>query len=98
LRIGGWAFFPKLCAVQLQAADWFAYEVYKHMDNRVVAGVRREIRKSAWDLLRPSVDIAHYWNMERINKWLVDATAGGLIKVLEDREAMLRTRGREDLM
>jgi hypothetical protein len=98
LRIGGWSFLYKPCAIQLQAADWFAYEVYKHMDNRVVAGIRRDIRKSAWDLFRPGIDQIQYWDRARINDWVLKATADGAIRIFEEREAYLRSQGREDLI
>ena len=106
LRINGWSFGSKYDdskrriqgIVQLQSADWFAYEIYKHMDNRVVDGARRPIRKSALDLFRPNVDVLHYWDSERLNKWVADMTVEGLIKVLEEREQALISAGFRNLI
>ena len=50
-RLGGWSFGCKrdevskggihyLAVVPLQAADFLAYEIYRHMDNRIVEGVK----------------------------------------------------------
>jgi hypothetical protein len=51
-RMGGWSFEHKTDreirgvqykgVVQLQAADFLAYEMYRHMDNRVVQGIKRK--------------------------------------------------------
>lgn len=46
-NFGSWSFAPKRDLVQLQAADLWAYETFKQMDNRVVDGVKRKVRKSA---------------------------------------------------
>jgi hypothetical protein len=51
--------------VQLQAADLLAYESFKHMDNRIVGGVKRDMRKSLYDLLRQSGGTPHYSNYWR---------------------------------
>ena len=96
LRIGGWSFLPKENVKQLQAADWFAYELYKQMDNRIVNGPKRPIRKSALDLFRPGIDKAHYWDKQRLQKW--GEKAPRLIRMLEDREKALLSIGRKDLI
>ena len=96
LRLGGWSFVKKDKLKPLQCADWFAYELYKHMDNRVVAGPRKPIRKSALDLFRLGTDSAHYWDKQRLENWL--GKAPRLIKMLDDRERALRSIGREDLI
>jgi hypothetical protein len=106
VRINGWSFVPKYhdpkCGtkgtIQLQSADWFAYEVYKHMDNRIVAGVRKPVRKSASDLFRPGIDVAQYWDVARINRWVATMIEGGFIKHLEDREQVLIAAGHGDLI
>jgi hypothetical protein len=51
-RMAGWSFESKKDEVikdvrypgviQLQAADFLAYEMYRHMDNRVVEGIKRD--------------------------------------------------------
>src|SRR6266849_3215573 len=59
-RIGGWCFPTKAEAVELQAADFLAYEVYKHMANRIVPDEPiHAIRESAKHLFRPGIDKAH---------------------------------------
>jgi len=68
------------------------------MDNRVVDGARRPIRKSALDLFRPNVDVLHYWDSERLNKWVADMTVEGLIKVLEEHEQALISAGFRNLI
>lgn len=96
LRIGGWSFQSKENLQQLQSADWFAYELYKQMDNRIVKGPRRAIRKSAWDLFRPEIDNAHYWDKTRLQKWV--EKSGPVIKMFEEREKALLSIGRKDLI
>lgn len=51
-RMAGWSFESKKdevvrgvlhpAAIPLQAADFLAYEMYRHMDNRVVEGIKRD--------------------------------------------------------
>jgi hypothetical protein len=94
-KIGGWSFQSKESVVQLQSADWFAYEVYKHVENRIVDGPKRPIRKSALDLMRPW-EKPHFWDRNRLAKWVTDAAP--LIENLKTRETMLRSIGREDLI
>ncbi len=94
-RIGGWSFQSKECVIQLQSADWFAYEIYKHVENRIVDGPKRPIRKSALDLMRPR-EKPHFWDRDRLAKWI--AKAASLVDQLECREAALRSIGREDLI
>jgi len=64
-RIAGWTFTDKKSVLPLQAADALAYEAAKEMENGVVDGRKRPIRKSAQDLVRPRDDL-QYWNYERI--------------------------------
>ncbi len=95
-RIGSWRFVSKHDAVELQSADFFAYEVRKHVVNRIVdASPRRPIRKSALDLFRPS-DQAHYWDKARFRRWVEKSVP--FISILEERERTLRNLGRPDLI
>jgi len=64
-HLEGWSFADKRNVVQLQAADLLAYESFKHMDNRIVGGVKRDMRKSLYDLLRQSGGTPHYSNYWR---------------------------------
>jgi|GEM_PF-675821 uncharacterized protein DUF3800 len=97
-RVASWTFSPKESACQLQAADFYAYESYKEIDNRtIVGGVRkRDIRKSALALFRRSQDHRFYSEKEHLRRWVNDS--GDIIKGFEDRERMLRDAGREDLI
>jgi Protein of unknown function (DUF3800) len=96
-RIGSWKFSTKAEALQLQAADILAYEIYKHMDNRIVArSAKRPIRRSAFDLFRLQTDKAHYWDAARFRKWL-ERTAP-LVAQVEERERRLLAAGRKDLV
>ena len=92
VKIGGWSFQPKESVIQLQSADRFAYEIYKHVENRIVDGPE-PIRKSALDLMRPW-EKPHFWDRNRLAKWVADAAP--LVEQLERREAALRSIGRED--
>lgn len=96
-RIEDWRFVTKAGASQLQAADFFAYEVYKHVTNRIVAGSSspRPTRKSALDLFRRG-DQAHYWDKVRLARWVEKAAPW--IAMLEQRERHLRAIGRPDLI
>jgi Protein of unknown function (DUF3800) len=94
-KIGGWSFQPKESVIQLQSADWFAYEIYKHVENRIVDGPKRPIRKSALDLMR-RWEKPHFWDRNRLARWVADAAP--LVDQLERREAALRSIGRNDLI
>ncbi len=94
-RIGGWSFQSKESVVQLQSADWFAYELYKHVENRIVDGPKLPIRKSAIDLMR-RWEKPHFWDRKRLAKWVTDAAP--MIEALKNREALLRSIGRADLI
>ena len=94
LRVASWTFALKQCVCQLQSADFYAYEAYKEMDNRVVAGHKRDIRKSALDLFRPT-DQRYYSDKNHLQRWVDDQR--DIMKILEDRERRLREAGREDL-
>lgn len=95
-RIGGWAFLSKDSALELQAADFLAYEVHKHVVNRIVASpARRPIRRSALDLIRRG-DQVHYWDAARFRRWV--ESAARFISILEDRERNLRALGRANLI
>lgn len=96
LRIAGSSFQCKKYVTQLQAADWFAYEVYKHMDNRVVEGPKRPVRRSARHLFRPSIDEVHYWDGDRLRAWIARNIA--TVEQLKERERNLRSIGRKDLI
>jgi hypothetical protein len=72
-RIANWDFAPKKgpgSVIQLQAADFLAYETYKYIDNQVVAGIRRKFRTSAQQLLDER-DRVMYWGDDQIMRWLV---------------------------
>jgi hypothetical protein len=56
-------FAKKQDLVQLQAADLWAYETFKQMDNRIVDGVKRKVRKSAEDLIN-CPHASNYWRKE----------------------------------
>ncbi|HVN89174.1 MAG TPA: DUF3800 domain-containing protein [Candidatus Binataceae bacterium] len=72
-RIGRWAFADKKKTLPLQAADAFAYELAKEMENALeryskalpIEPRRRSVRKSAEDLIRETDDI-QYWNRPRL--------------------------------
>jgi hypothetical protein len=73
-KLDGWSFEDKRSVVQLQAADLLAYETFKHMENQIVDGVKRRMRKSLYDLLRQSGGTPHhsnYWNTHNLTE-LVD--------------------------
>lgn len=70
-RLGGWDFADKREVVQLQAADVIAYETWKQMENRIIAGERRPMRKSLFNLLRQSKGTPHisnYFNEENLSE------------------------------
>jgi hypothetical protein len=72
-RIASFTFGVKKgpCAiVQLQTADFMAFEAYKRIEN-YLAGSPRQPRKSFIDLLRPHHDFVMLWTEESIGGWLV---------------------------
>jgi hypothetical protein len=96
-RIGSWKFATKPEAVQLQAADFLAYELYKQMDNRIVGGIAKQpIRRSAFDMFRLETDKAHYWDAARLRKWLKNAAP--FVAQVKERERRLLAVGRRDLV
>jgi hypothetical protein len=90
LLLGSWSFAEKQYVIQLQPADVLAYETYKHMLNRVVDGVKRDIRKSVRHLIRPT-DEGHYWDADRLLSWIVRSQS--LIEKLNERERVLKAAG-----
>lgn len=94
-RIGSWTFSPKAGFLELQPADFYAYESYKHMDNRIVGLPRFPSRQSAKDLVR-RIDVAHYWDGTRLKKWLKNASP--VVAIFEERERVLFGAGRKDLI
>lgn len=71
-RIANWSFVPKvgpLAAVQLQSADFIAFEAYKAIEN-YLTGSERKPRKSMLDLIRPKVDYFNLWTDEALSRWL----------------------------
>jgi hypothetical protein len=68
VRIGESRVEDKRAVIQLQAADVVAYETWKQMQNRIVAGELRPMRRSLWNLLRLSKGTPHISNyFERDN-------------------------------
>lgn len=61
-RLRGWSFEDKREVVQLQAADFIAYETWKQMENRILEGEKRPMRKSLFNLLRASKGTPHFSN------------------------------------
>jgi hypothetical protein len=63
VRADSLTFAAKSC-VPLQAADTFAYEIYKHVENQILDSGKRPIRLSAWDLFRPQLEgkYCQYWD------------------------------------
>lgn len=78
MRLGKWRFANKReqtrdgvvfpAVLPLQAADFLAYETYKQMANRIVDGVKRNVRKSLWDLLRVSHESNYYFDKDNLAK------------------------------
>ena len=58
--IDSFAFLPKSKAIPLQAADVLAYEIAKQAENRF-GSVKRPVRLSFLDLIRPEIDRLHWW-------------------------------------
>jgi hypothetical protein len=103
MRFGGWSFQRKECVRQLQAADFIAYEAYKHMDNRIV-GVpgfpakgfpKAKVRDSALDLFRPN-DLIEYFDRQRLRTWINENAK--VVRSFEEWEKGLRAMGRKDLI
>jgi hypothetical protein len=77
-RIGGWGFYPKRDdpntgqkgLIQLQPADFIAYEAYKDIAN-YIAGSPRPARKSRVNLIRPKQDELRFWWDKPLAHWLV---------------------------
>lgn len=61
MRIGESRVEDKRAVIQLQAAV-VAYETWKQMQNRIVAGELRPMRRSLWNLLRRSKGTPHISN------------------------------------
>jgi hypothetical protein len=70
-NLAGWSFADKRDVVQLQAADVWAYETFKQMDNRIVDGVKRKVRKSAEALIK-CPHVSNYWCKEDLIKLTLD--------------------------
>jgi hypothetical protein len=71
-RIAGWTFADKRgpCGIiQLQSADFIAFEAYKSIEN-YLAGLPRPPRKSYFDLVRERHDVVMLWTEEAIRKWV----------------------------
>ena len=76
-RIADWGFAPKKgqgSGIQLQAADFIAYETFKYIDNQVAEGMRRKYRISARHLLDDQKDRVMYWGDDDLMQRLVNAT------------------------
>ena len=74
-RIADVSFLPKdgpCSAVQLQAADFLAYEAYKEIENYLLGSPRKQ-RKSVQDLIRKNTDILYGWTDKALMNWLVRA-------------------------
>jgi hypothetical protein len=71
-RILGWGFYPKKgphAVIQLQPADFIAFEAYKDIDN-FLAGSPRPARMSRKNLIRPGSDELRFWTDTALAKWL----------------------------
>lgn len=76
-RINGWGFYPKKAdpktgrkgLLQLQPADFIAYEAFKDIDN-YIAGSPRPARGSRIDLIRPGTDELRFWRGVAFTYWL----------------------------
>jgi hypothetical protein len=72
-RIASWTFVPKKGpqgVVQLQSADFIAYEAYKDIEN-YLSGNMRDPRKSRQDLVRKGIDLLNFWADAAFSKWLL---------------------------
>lgn len=95
LRVAGWSFAGKESICALQAADFYAYETYKHMENRIVDGIKRPVRKSALDLIR-TTDLQFWSGEKQLQQWIHDQEQ--IIRKLKDRESFLKSIGRANLI
>jgi hypothetical protein len=69
--------------IPLQAADTLAYEVFKHLENRIIDEGKRDVRLSALDLVRPGDEpYLKYWDKARMARWLESARRKGINKFL----------------
>lgn len=83
LRLNGWAFKGK-DIIPLQAADVVAYEIYKHMQNQIIEGGKRYIRRSAVDLFRKKDELyLKYWNKKRLLGWLQEPVLRRYINMIQ---------------
>lgn len=90
IQIGDWRFAGKTEA-PLQAADFFAYEVYRVFGDRLAnKGRSQPVRPSAMSLLRPVVDQVNFWDAAKFSRWL--KVAAPLLPILEERERRLAAR------
>ena len=65
LRLSDWSFKDKLKVLPLQAADFCAYEMWKQMQNQIVNGKQRDLRKSFANLLKVK-HISNYFDRENL--------------------------------
>ena len=80
------------CAiVQLQTADFLAFESYKRIEN-YLAGEPRKPRLSFNALLRPRIDVVMLWTEESIGAWLarLNQLHGDVIESMISRHVDLR--------
>ncbi len=75
LRYGGFSFEDKRPALPLQAADFCAYEMWKQMQNQIVDGKQRDVRKSFRDLLKVTHS-SNYFDKENLMQ-LVESRKSG---------------------
>jgi hypothetical protein len=71
-RIASYSFAPKKgpgAVMQLQAADFIAYESYKRVENVILDSPRRP-RISAGDLIRDNIDILGLWRDDLLTEWV----------------------------
>lgn len=75
LRIASWSFAPKKgpsALVQLQAADFIAFESYKDIVNHLAPPEKkRDARLSRKHLIRKGIDQLNFWDDEALSHWLV---------------------------
>jgi hypothetical protein len=85
-RIAGFASADKADVVHLQSADALAFECWKHVENRIVEGPLRNLRKSFADLFRQGIDQAQHWARGGLRR-LVEA---GRHEGLDDLATVIR--------
>jgi hypothetical protein len=76
-RIADYSFSPKQgpgSVMQLQAADFIAYEAYKRVEN-ILLGYPRKPRISALDLVRDGIDALGLWSEDLVREWVLRANA-----------------------